>query len=134
MDIKGTNYKTKQRCAILEYLEKNKDKELSANDILEHVNKTSKTSQTTIYRYLNRLEGSLKKFYSEEDNMARFQYVSCDCNMHYHLKCEKCGEIIHIDNDIFSSLENSVSKKYNFKIDNIKTILLGVCKRCQKLQ
>lgn len=134
MDIKGSNYRTKQRSAILKYLEDNQDKELSVIDILEHVNKNSKASQTTIYRYLNRLveEGRLKKFYSEEDNMARFQYISCDCNMHYHLKCEICGEIIHIDNDIFSSLENSISDKYNFKIDNIKTILLGVCDKCRK--
>jgi len=127
------NYKTKQRSAILEYLENNKDKEITVTDILEHVNKTSKASQTTIYRYLNKLvdEGKVKKFYSEEDNMATFQYVTCDCNLHYHLKCEKCGEIIHIDNEIFSTLEKRITEKYNFKIDNIKTMLLGVCSKCQ---
>ena len=127
-------YKTKQRAAILEYIEKNKDKEITANDILIYLNKKEyKASQTTIYRYLDKLvkEGIIKKHYSEEKSSACYQFIEKECNEHYHLKCIKCGEIIHLDNDIFSSIENNIKNKYGFKIDNVKTILYGTCRRCK---
>ena len=49
-------YKTKQRVAILDFIESNKDREVTANDILVYLNKNDlKASQTTIYRYLDNL-------------------------------------------------------------------------------
>ncbi len=128
-------YKTKQRVAILEFIENNKDKEITANDILMYLNKNEfKASQTTIYRYLDNLvkEGIIKKYYSEEKSSSCFQYIGKKCNEHYHLKCNICGEITHLDSEIFSSIEKKIIDKYGFKIDNIKTILYGTCKKCSK--
>lgn len=134
---KINQYKTKQRSAILEYIEKNKDKQITANDILIYLNKKEyKASQTTIYRYLDKLvkEGKIKKYYSEEKSSSCYQYVGRKCHEHYHLKCIKCGEIIHLDNDIFSSIEKKIIEKYGFKIDNVKTILYGTCSKCKSIK
>ena len=126
-------YKTRQRTAILEYIEQNKDKHITANDILINCAEIEKVSQTTIYRYLDKLvkEGKIKKYYYEEKSASCYQYVGEACNNHYHLKCEKCGELIHIDNDVFLELEKSISSKYKFNIDNVKTILYGICSKCK---
>lgn len=126
-------YKTKQRVAILDFIESNKDREVTANDILVHLNKNDlKASQTTIYRYLDNLvkEGIIKKNYSEEKSSSCYQYVGKRCKEHYHLKCNNCGEIIHLDSEIFSSIEKKIIDRYGFKIDNIKTILYGTCNKC----
>ena len=126
-------YKTKQRVAILDFIESNKDREVTANDILVYLNKNDlKASQTTIYRYLDNLvkEGIIKKNYSEEKSSSCYQYVGKRCKEHYHLKCNNCGEIIHIDSEIFSSIEKKIIDRYGFKIDNIKTILYGTCNKC----
>lgn len=128
-------YKTKQRVAILDFIESNKDREVTANDILVYLNKNDlKASQTTIYRYLDNLvkEGIIKKNYSEEKSSSCYQYVGKRCKEHYHLKCNNCGEIIHLDSEIFSSIEKKIIDRYGFKIDNIKTILYGTCKKCSK--
>lgn len=126
-------YKTKQRVAILDFIESNKDREVTANDILVYLNKNDlKASQTTIYRYLDNLvkEGIIKKNYSEEKSSSCYQYVGKRCKEHYHLKCNNCGEIIHLDSEIFSSIEKKIIDRYGFKIDNIKTILYGTCNKC----
>lgn len=126
-------YKTKQRAAILDFIKNNKDKEITANDILVYLNKNDlKASQTTIYRYLDNLvkEGIIKKNYSEEKSSSCYQYVGKRCKEHYHLKCNNCGEIIHLDSEIFSSIEKKIIDRYGFKIDNIKTILYGTCNKC----
>lgn len=126
-------YKTKQRVAILDFIESNKDREVTANDILVYLNKNDlKASQTTIYRYLDTLvkEGIIKKNYSEEKSSSCYQYVGKRCKEHYHLKCNNCGEIIHLDSEIFSSIEKKIIDRYGFKIDNIKTILYGTCNKC----
>ena len=126
-------YKTKQRVAILGFIESNKDREVTANDILVYLNKNDlKASQTTIYRYLDNLvkEGIIKKNYSEEKSSSCYQYVGKRCKEHYHLKCNNCGEIIHLDSEIFSSIEKKIIDRYGFKIDNIKTILYGTCNKC----
>ena len=126
-------YKTKQRVAIVDFIESNKDREVTANDILVYLNKNDlKASQTTIYRYLDNLvkEGIIKKNYSEEKSSSCYQYVGKRCKEHYHLKCKNCGEIIHLDSEIFSSIEKKIIDRYGFKIDNIKTILYGTCNKC----
>ena len=86
----------------------------------------------TIYRYLDNLvkEGIIKKNYSEEKSSSCYQYVGKRCKEHYHLKCNNCGEIIHLDSEIFSSIEKKIIDRYGFKIDNIKTILYGTCNKC----
>ena len=121
--VKENKYKTKQRSAVIEYIEANKDKQITVNDILTHFNLDSekKVSQTTIYRCLDSLvkEGKIKKSYSEKISASCYQYIEKSCKNHYHLKCEKCGEIFHIEQDILSSLENNIGKSYNFKIDNV---------------
>ena len=126
-------YKTKQRVAILDFIESNKDREVTANDILVYLNKNDlKASQTTIYRYLDNLvkEGIIKKNYSEEKSSSCYQYVGKRCKEHYHLKCNNCGEIIHLDSEIFSSIEKKIIDRYGFKIDNLRAILYGTCNKC----
>lgn len=95
-------------------------------------NNNEKVGLTTIYRYLDELEhnGVIKKFYDNK-NIANYEYLEkCDHNNHFYLKCNKCGELIHIDCDCIIELQEHIFKKHNFKSDNKNIIIHGLCKKC----
>ena len=126
------SYNTKQKQIILDYLKDNNDKCLTMKDIYEGV-KNNKIGVTTIYRYLNKLyeDGKINKFLN--DNMeASYQYILNDeCINHIHLKCQKCGKIIHLDCHIINDFKNHVDLEHDFSIDNSKTTIYGLCKGCR---
>jgi len=49
---------------------------------------------------------------------------------HSHLLCNKCHNIIDIDVDI-NSIIDDISNKNQFKIDKSDLVLSGICKNCQ---
>ena len=128
-------YKTKQREVILNYLQKNNEKNLTIEDITTHLNRQNKkVGQTTVYRYINMLveEGLVRKYIVGPGQPACFQYVENfeQCETHSHLRCNDCKKILHVDNDMFTNVEKELKEKYNFKIDSSKLLLYGVCSEC----
>ncbi|WP_295072969.1 hypothetical protein [uncultured Fibrobacter sp.] len=44
--------------------------------------------------------GVVQKYFLGEQNAACFQYMGEECHKevsHFHLKCEKCGTLIHLE-------------------------------------
>ena len=91
-------YKTKQKDIILN-IKKKKKNSFTIKDIYKELK--GKVGLTTIYRLIDKLveENKLNKTISS-DNTTYYQYL-CDCDEenHFYLKCEKCGNMIHIDCD-----------------------------------
>lgn len=131
-------YNTKQREKILEYLKNRKDTNTTAEDILMHFSSTADPiGKATVYRYLNNLvdENIIKKYMLEERNCSFYQYIDGKhCNEHYHLKCEKCDQIIHLECEKIEEIQNHIFKEHNFQLDKNKTILYGICNKCQAMQ
>ena len=126
------NYKTKQKQAILDYFDKFRDEHHSINDICLHFkNESNPIGTTTVYRYIDTLlkDGVIKKIVIDNDSTTYYQYVNCNQN-HIHLKCEKCGKLIHLDCQEFQLLEAHILIDHNFKIDMRKTIVYGTCNEC----
>ena len=128
--MRKNTYETIQKKLILDYLKGNSDKFVNANDILEYLMKNNqKVGLTTIYRYLNALlkEGLLRV---ETLNSTRcFQYIKENCKNHFHLKCEKCGKLKHVECPEMEEFSNHIRTKHGFNIDMQNTIS-GVCKTC----
>lgn len=131
-----TTYNTKQSQIILDFLKQNSKKDLTAEQILQYVNKKEKVcGLTTVYRQLKNLvmENKIKKYYIANNSSCFYQYVSDDkCNEHLHFKCEKCGKTLHLENFDMNNINLGLSEQYNVKVDPSKTILYGFCKNCQK--
>ena len=129
-------YNTKQRERILDFLKKNKNKNITADDILTFFkNLGEPIGKATVYRYLNNLvdENVVKKYMLEDRNCSCYQYIEGKhCEEHFHLKCEKCDKIIHLECEEIEEIQKHILKDHNFKLDKNKTILYGVCKNCQK--
>lgn len=133
MESKG--YRTRQREVILEYLKKSNSHHVSIEDVLEHLKASGeKVGRTTIYRYMEKLteQGVLRKYFIEEGAGACYQYVDSGrcCHEHFHLKCLKCGSLLHLECDYLNQIGKHIEEHHGFKVDNTKTVFYGVCKEC----
>ncbi len=134
-----SNYKTKTRNAIIEYLKDNEDRRFTARDIVEALTESDvEIDRSTVYRNLERLcmEGKLVKYKESDVNATCYQYTEGHeaCNKHMHAQCEVCGQIIHLENDLFQNLGKDAKKEYGIEIDYGKTIIICRCSKCKKIK
>ena len=129
-------YKTKQHDLILSFLESNANEHFTAEEIYQQLHDSGHSvGKTTVYRHLVQLEkdNKVRKYISDGDNGACYEYINCECshNEHFHLKCQWCGDLIHLDCNYLHDLNNHVMSNHNFKIDYTKTVLYGKCSKCE---
>ena len=97
------------------------------NDIKEYV------GLTTIYRLVDKLvlEGNLNR-YIGNDNITYYEYFEeCVCDNHFFLKCNNCGDTIHVDCDCITDLLKHISNYHEFIPDKEKIVINGICQKCQ---
>lgn len=129
------NYKTEQRLLILDCFANNKNRQLSAGDIANDENvKKSGIGLATVYRSIEFLEkqNKIKRFSDEKGRKSFWQWTDGneECESHYHLKCEKCGKIVHLDCGIVQKLDSHMLSEHHFKMDRGKTVFFGMCENC----
>jgi Fur family ferric uptake transcriptional regulator len=130
-----TNYRTRQGQCILDYMKSLGDNHVTVNQIVRYFEDAEEgIGQTTVYRHLERLtaEGKIRKYVLFEDKSTCYQYIDNEkeCREHFHLKCEICGALIHMDCDFLKKIERHLLRKHNFQIDMLKTVFYGTCKKC----
>ncbi len=135
----GAGYKTKQRQAILDFLIENKDKHVTAASISDHLERDgARVGTTTIYRHLDKLleQGLVRKYTVDGTTSACFQYADQNeqCKNHFHLKCEKCGKLIHLNCSHTAQLCSHIFDEHGFEINNYRTVFYGICKGCKENQ
>lgn len=131
-----SGYKTKQRDLILNYFKENNFKHVTADDVVAHLKmQGTSVGKSTVYRYLEKLveQGIVRRYFIEEGQGACYQYAgdSKECHKHFHLKCVKCGKLIHIECNYLDEAEKHILKSHDFEIDNTKTVLYGRCENCK---
>lgn len=135
--MRPSDYKTKQKEKILNFLKENSNRHVTASDIISYLsNGEDSVGSATVYRYLEKLVSSdvVRKFYLDEKTGACYQFIENgeECHEHFHLKCIGCGKLYHIDCEYMQSLCGHVFEHHGFKVDNSKTVLYGKCDKCEK--
>ena len=128
---RSESYNTKQKDVILNAI-KHQKQEFIINDIYNQVK--DKAGLTTIYRLVDKLvlDGRLSK-YIGKDNTTYYQYLEeCNEDNHFYLKCEHCGDMVHIDCDCIEDLSSHIFKKHKFKPNKEHIIINGICENCIK--
>ncbi len=132
-------YQTKQREEILSYLESVNGRHVTAQEICQYFEKDGVSVGTaTVYRQLERLmgEGLVQKYVIDEKSAACFAYINRDKSCHhpacYHCKCEVCGRLIHMDCKEMEEIQRHLLKEHGFALDSFRTVLYGICERCQE--
>ena len=127
---RSTNYNTKQKELILSIIKKKKH-EFRVKDLYNDLNK--EIGLTTIYRQIDKLvnEGRINKNINK-DNITYYQYLEeCNKKNHFYLKCDKCGNMTHIDCDCIEQLSNHIVKEHQFNLNVDCIIITGICKHCK---
>jgi Fur family ferric uptake transcriptional regulator len=111
------------------------DTHVTAHQIVRHFETAPVAiGQTTVYRHLERLvaEGKIRKYLLSDGRRAYYQYIGRNqaCKEHFHLKCERCGTLIHLDCTLLDTMQGHLLDKHDFQINLLKTTLYGTCGNC----
>lgn len=130
------SYATTSRKNMQSFLEKNRDRTVTVSDIDAYLRENNcEVNITTIYRYLDKLtkEGKVIKYVAEKGSQATYQYVEQghQCDSHLHLKCVRCGRIIHLECGFMDEISKHIFKDHGFELQCKNSILYGICKSCR---
>lgn len=91
---------------------------------------------TTIYRNLDKLRasGKIRKYMIDGISGACYQYIEEPSagGDHFHMKCEVCGELHHLQCGTIQELSSHVADEHAFEINPAKTVFYGICDKCKK--
>lgn len=132
----GSGYATASRKRILDFLKSNSDRTVTVADIDEYLKRCdSEVNITTIYRYLDKLagEGIVMKYVAEKGGKAVYQYVEQGhkCDEHLHIKCIKCGCIVHLECAFMDEIAEHILQDHGFALQCKNSILYGTCEKCR---
>lgn len=136
-------YRTKQQDLLLSFLKQTKGAHFTAEDVRNHfLQKQITIGMATIYRQLEKFvaDGSVLKYYIDEQSAACFEYTgeskpvveSGDFGGHFHIKCEKCGVLIHLDCEELVHLQEHLEANHGISINLFRTVFYGLCANCRK--
>ena len=131
------SYTTKNRLVILDYLKVNCSTTISAADTKKHFEeKEISVNTTTIYRFLDKLcaENIIIKYSDVNSDKAVYQYAGeqGNCREHLHLKCIKCGKVMHLDCGFMDELRKHIMAEHHFQLQCSGDLLHGLCEECTK--
>jgi len=127
-----SNYNTKQKDAVKQFLLSHPDSSFTVAEIYEAVG--GGVGKTTVYRALSALEsdGLCAKYPAESGGSDTYQYLDGhDCHGHIHFKCTKCGRVGHLDCSFMDELRGHIEGGHGFLIDNERTVIYGTCLGCK---
>ena len=126
-------YHTQQRKILIDFLQKNRDKSFTIEEIMSSIG-NSGISQSTAYRLITKLvqDGVVNRSVRGTGRSFVYQYINNEkCEGHLHMKCTGCGKVYHLDSGITSTIQNDIKSSTNFEIDS-HTVLLGKCNTCKE--
>lgn len=132
-------YRTKQHKEMLSFLETQREKHLTVNDICTYFQKQGKPiGVTTVYRQLERMvdDGVVKKYTIDNNTPACFEYVGTQENAMesscFHCKCDQCGKLIHLECDELAEVQKHLLIHHGFQVNPLRTVIYGICEECRK--
>lgn len=137
-----SQYRTKQREALLSYLMSVPGEHITAAEVCSHFRDQGNAIGTaTVYRHLESLvdEGLVNKYIIDGASPACFEYIGADraqCGegLCFHCKCEKCGKLIHLHCNELNGIGQHLAAHHGFTIDPMRTVFYGLCDECQEVQ
>lgn len=130
-------YKTKQQELLLSCFKAMQGRHFTAEDVSAYFQKQNiSIGIATIYRQIEKFVaiGVVQKYFLGEQNAACFQYMGEECHKevsHFHLKCEKCGTLIHLECHDLEQLSSHLMAEHGFALDPFRTVFYGLCENCR---
>jgi Fur family ferric uptake transcriptional regulator len=122
---------TPQRLMVVRAVEE-ADSHISAEEIYLQIRaRYPHMNISTVYRTLELL--SEVGLVTETDmGDGRVRYHSIGKGHHHHLVCQKCGEIIDVEESMLSQLWGEIGQRYGFKVNMKHLAFFGLCAKCRE--
>jgi Fur family ferric uptake transcriptional regulator len=129
--LRGKGYKlTPQRIMVLDTLHE-AEAHITAPEIYARVRvKYPGINKSTVYRTLELLK-EMDLVAETELGGESLYYHHTEKGHHHHLVCQRCGEVIDLDETLLSPLRNALRQKYDFEADLKHLAIFGHCLRCK---
>lgn len=129
------SYKTEGKERLVGFLSEHPDCQFTVDELCRHINGTSESGRSSIYRRLSELcqSDAVRKYRDEVRGCSVYQYVGadCDCKEHFHAKCLRCGKLEHLACSDSSEFARHLQSSHGFSIDCGQSMLYGVCATCR---
>lgn len=126
-------YNTEQKRKITEFLKNNANRHWTASEIANAVCDEG-LGKSTAYRIISKLfeSGVLRRFETASTKSFVYQYVGLndDCDSHFHLKCAKCGRLLHMHCPELEHVKKHIIDDHNFIIGSKRAVIYGECTDC----
>ncbi len=131
-DLKKAGLKiTLPRVKILDMLEKNSKRHLTAEDVYKALIKSGEdVGLATVYRVLTQFEaaGLVKRHHFEEGHSV----FELDAGEHHdHIVCVECGKVDEFIDDVIEQRQEEIASKAGYTITDHSLYIYGVCGECQ---
>lgn len=125
-------YTTEKKTKIYELLSEERDRAFTIDEICCAV-LNGEGGRSTVYRIISDMVkcGKVKKLTDEHTRHTTYQYMGGECHEHLHLKCKKCGKMMHLDHTTSHMLEEKILGTAGFSLDE-GCILFGRCGGCSE--
>lgn len=122
--------KTRQKAAILRILSSTRSHP-TADWVYREVRKEiPNVSLGTVYRNLGKLSKSGEILELDlSGSQSRFDAMTED---HYHFRCDRCGNIFDVDEEVDKNINERVAQNTGFWITHHRLEFRGLCRDCQK--
>ncbi len=133
-DLKKVGLKaTLPRLKILEILESNPVRHMSAEDVYKALLKTDEEiGLATVYRVLTQFESAnLVKRHHFDSGHSVFELEQGQ--HHDHIVCVKCGQVEEFLDETIEERQRLIAKDKGFTITDHSLYIYGLCVDCQKL-
>ncbi len=129
-------YKTDSKRGLVDFMARHADRHFTVDEIINEMTKEGLSpSKSTVYRLVSKLtcDGTLRRFESADKDRFVYQYAAFEhnCEMHFHLKCIKCGKLIHMECEKMTHLKEHILSYHGFLIGG-EAMINGICFDCNK--
>ncbi len=128
------SYKTDSKKDLISFMKKHSERHFTVDEIIkEMMNEGFEPSRSTVYRLVSKLtaDGTLRRFESKGKDSFVYQYAAFEhnCEMHFHLKCVRCGKLVHMECEKMNHLKEHILSDHGFLIGG-DALINGVCYDC----
>ena len=132
-------YQTEQKKQLIAFLAEHKNQQFSAEELSEMLaaasgNGEKAPGKSTVYRLVSSLaeEGVLRRFPKSGGRGWLYQFHQMTgCTGALHLKCSKCGMLLHLTKEESDSLLRQIRTLRGFTVNSDASVLYGLCETCE---
>jgi len=131
--MKKNNYRlTSQRSAVLEVMQANRGKHLSAEEVFQEARlKNPVIGIATVYRTLDILAGMEILTKTMFKDKFRYELADNERHKHHHIICLGCGSISEVQEDLLNRLEAHL-EEMGYEVLDHELKFYAYCPECRR--